>query len=107
MRQSTVLAVAALSVCLSGCLTTETPLAPNIVRLDTDAPFSSDAASHTMVRAAQLTLQNGYAYFRLIPIYWTNSGFSHVGVTVAMFHPGEAGAYGAFDAWAVLAGRGP
>ena len=106
MRQSTFSAVAALGACLSGCVTTEeTPLAPNFVRLDTSAPFPTDAASNTMRRAAEVTLQNGYTYFRLTPIYSTNEAFSDVGVTVVMFHEHEAGAVGAFNARAVLATR--
>jgi len=107
MRQSTFLAVAALSACLSGCATTqETPLAPNFVRLDTSAPFTSELASQTMQRAAELTLQNGYTHFRLTPMYWTTGG-TGVGVTVVMFHAGEAGAIGAFDATTALANRSP
>ena len=103
MRRSTFLAVAALSACLSGCATTEeTPLAPNFVRLDTRAPFTSELASQTMQRAAELTLRNGYTDFRLTPMYWTS--FS-VGVLVVMFHAGEAGAFDAFDARTVLANR--
>lgn len=103
MRQSTFLAIAALSACLSGCATTEeTRLAPNLVGLDTQAPFASEAANQTMRRAAELTLQNGYTYFRLDPLYWTPSG-TGVGVTVVMFHAGEAGAIGAFDARTILA----
>ena len=93
------LAVAALSACLSSCATTqETLLAPNFVGLDTDAPFASEAASQTIRRAAELTLQSGYTYFRLDPLYWTPGG-TGVGVTVIMFHAGEAGA---IDARTVL-----
>jgi len=103
MRQSTFLAVAALSACLSGCAATEeTQLAPNLVGLDTQAPFASEAANQTIRRAAELTLQNGYTHFRLDPLYWTPGG-TGVGVTVVMFHAGEAGAIGAFDARTILA----
>jgi hypothetical protein len=52
-------------------------------------------------RAAELTLQNGYSAFRLMPIYV--HAFDEFGVTVVMFH---AGAYGAFDAAAVLRKQG-
>jgi hypothetical protein len=103
MRRSTFFAVAALTACLSGCATTEeTQLAPDFVRLDTSAPFTSELASRTMQRAAELTLQNGYTHFRLTPMYWTSSS---VGVLVVMFHAGEAGAIGAFDARTALANR--
>jgi hypothetical protein len=60
---------AAFGVVVCGCVTTqEMPLAPNVVRLDTHAMgavFTGQAVPQTMRRAAELTLQNGYAYFRL------------------------------------------
>jgi hypothetical protein len=43
------------------------PLAPNAVRLDTQASgllFADKAGSATMKRAAELTLQSGYSHFR-------------------------------------------
>ena len=58
-------------ICLfaAGCSNTqEMPLAPNMVRLDTQASgllFTSQATSQTMRRAAELTLQNDYSHFRL------------------------------------------
>jgi hypothetical protein len=61
--------VAAIGLSLSACVSTqEMPLAPNEVRLDTHAAgalFTRQATSVTMRRAAELTLQNGYSYFRL------------------------------------------
>ena len=54
---------------LGGCVSTqEMPLAPNVVQLDTHASgalFTGQATGQTMKRAAELTLQNGYTYFRL------------------------------------------
>ncbi len=99
------LSALALGLLIAGCGSTrEILLAPNFVRLDTHAPFTSQAANQTMLRAAELTLQNGYAYFRLSPMYWTTGDLgTDVGATVVMFHAGEAGATGAFDAKAVLA----
>jgi hypothetical protein len=86
---------------LVGCDTIqETALAPNMVRLDVEpyaAPFVGGA---TMRRAAELTLQNGYSAFRLMPIYV--HGFDEFGVTVVMFHIGDRSAYGAFNAEAAL-----
>jgi hypothetical protein len=64
------LALASIS-CLfaAGCIhTDEMPLAPNMVRLDTQASgllFAGQATSQTMGHAAELTLQNGYSHFRL------------------------------------------
>ena len=109
MRFSRLWVVAALGAFLVGCRSTEeVPLAPNFVRLDTHAPFASETEGQTMRRAAEVTLANGYSYFQLTPIYWTNGDLgSTAGVTVVMFHAGEAGAIGAFDARAVLAFRGP
>ena len=67
MRKSIVAIIAGLGV--SACVSTqEMPLAPNEVRLDTHAAgalFTGQAAGVTMRRAAELTLQNGYSYFRL------------------------------------------
>ena len=52
----------------AGCIhTQELPLAPNVVRLDTQASgllFAGQATTQTMRRAAELTLQNGYTHFR-------------------------------------------
>ncbi len=93
------LVVAALA--LAGCAgVQETAFAPNMVRLDVKpyaAPFVRET---TMRRAAELTLQNGYSAFRLMPIYV--NAFDDFGVTVVMFHAGDPRAYDAFDAAAVL-----
>lgn len=89
------------ALALAGCAgIQETPMAPNMVRLDVGpyaAPFVGEA---TMRRAAELTLQNGYGAFRLMPIY--AHGFDKFGVTVVMFHAGNTSAYGAFNAATVL-----
>ena len=135
------LSALAIGLSIAGCISTqEMPLAPNIVRLDTEAKgllFTGQATSQTMRRAAELTLQSGYSHFRLeqaqvgqgsefagmyssgsASIYGNaygatayGSGFStpimaptaNVAATVVMFHSGEVGAKGAFDAKAVLA----
>ena len=59
----------AFGLSIAGCVTTqEMPLAPNVVRLDTQASgllFAGQATGQTMRRAAELTLQNGYSHFRL------------------------------------------
>ena len=105
MRRYMVAVIAAplLGAALSACASMqELPLAPNIVRLDmhgSRAPLVRDA---TMRRAAELTLQNGYSAFRLTPIYML--AFDDFGVTVVMFHAGDPGANGAFDAAAILNG---
>lgn len=145
MRISALLA-ALTPVLFVACVTTqEMPLAPNVVRLDTEARgalFVGQAPKATMKRAAELTLAKGFTHFRFDQAqmgqgselagvvmnttgnasytpgayggtgYGSYSGFStatpvmaptsHVGVTVIMFHAGEPGATGAFDATAVL-----
>jgi hypothetical protein len=129
---------------LQACATTsEMPLAPNMVRLDTQASglaFTGSAPSLTMKKAAETTLARGYTHFRLEQVstssgrqlagvmgnntgsfnastfgrstYGTYSGTSYatpvyaptanIGVTVVMFHTGEPGARGAWDAADVL-----
>lgn len=66
LRNIAATTMAALAV--GGCIRTqEMPLAPNVVRLDTEASgllFAGQASAHTMRRAAELTLQNGYSHFR-------------------------------------------
>ncbi len=61
--------IASLGMVLAGCVSTqEMPLAPNIVRLDTSAKgalFVGHAGDLTLQRAAQVTIRNGYEYFRL------------------------------------------
>lgn len=55
---------------MSACTTTnEIALAPNVVRLDTQAQglaFVGSASEVTMQRAAQATLERGYTHFRVI-----------------------------------------
>lgn len=62
------LLLAAATVALAACVNTEEmPLAPNVVRLDTQASgalFVGQAPKATLRRAAELTLQNGYTHFR-------------------------------------------
>jgi hypothetical protein len=93
--------VVAVALPLAGCASIqETAFAPNMVRLDVKpyaAPFVREA---TLRRAAELTLQNGYSAFRLVPIY--AFAFDDFSVTVVMFHLGDPSAYDAFDAVEVL-----
>ena len=57
-----------LALLAAGCIRTqEMPLAPNVVRLDTQASgllFVGQTTEQTMRRAAQITLENGYTHFR-------------------------------------------
>ena len=75
-----------------------------MVRLDVKPYAEPLVREATLRRAAELTLQNGYSAFRLMPIYVY--AFDDFGVTVVMFRVGDPGAYGAFNAAAVLQKHG-
>lgn len=70
MSRSVTKAAVAASLLLftTACITTqEMPLAPNVVRLDTQAAgllFTGKVASTTMRRAAEITIAKGYTHFR-------------------------------------------
>lgn len=134
------LIVLAVGMTVAGCVSTqEMQLAPNMVRLDTSARgalFVGHAGDVTLQRAAQVTVKNGYQFFRLeqaqmgqgsqlvgVSSFGSASAYgnpygatafgssfstpmyaptSDIGVTVVMFHPGEPGAKGAFDAAEML-----
>lgn len=82
---------------LAGCATTsEMPLAPNVVRLDTQASgalFTSSAGAITLKKAAEATLARGYTHFRLDQAS-TSSGQRFVGMTTNTFGNGQATAFG-------------
>jgi hypothetical protein len=54
--------------CTGACISTqEMPLAPDVVRLDTQAAgflYTGKVVSTTMRRAAELTIEKGYTHFR-------------------------------------------
>ena len=93
-----VLAIALLSV--AGCATTsEMPLAPNMVRLDTQASgllFVGSAPSITMKKAAEATISRGYTHFRLEQAT-TGSGSRLVGVQSSS--TGAANVYGNYGTY--------
>jgi hypothetical protein len=94
-------ALIAVALALAGCANIqETAFAPNMVRLDIKPYAEPLVGEATLRRAAELTLQNGYSAFQLMPIYV--HAFDEFGVTVVMFRAGDPSAYGAFDAAAVL-----
>jgi len=129
LRMRKIILSGLLAAALGGCVSTqEIPLAPNMVRIDTEAGgrlFVGQAVPQTMRRAAEATIARGYTHFRLEQANLsqgsrlggatvTNYGGGFVGVqaqrvqtasasaTVLMFHAHEAGAQGAFEAQAVL-----
>jgi hypothetical protein len=99
------------------------PLAPNIVRIDTQAGgylFTGQAVPATMRAAAKATLLRGYSHFKFADagmnqgsvttgVITSNSGATLIhaptasaAATVVMFHADEPGAQGAFEAEQVL-----
>jgi len=119
MRPTSIVIAATMAVLTSACVhTTETSLAPNVVRLDTRAQgalFTAQTKAQTMRKAAEATLRNGYTHFSLsdgssrdgvfaggtmaTPVAFPTSS---VGVTVHMFRADEPGARNAFKAEDVL-----
>ena len=113
---------------LAGCLSTqEMPLAPNVVRIDTQAGgwlFTGQTVPQTMRAAAKATLDRGYTHFKFADAAMSqgsvvtgavasggyNFGSASVvraptasaAATVIMFHANESGAQGAFEAEQVL-----
>ncbi|MBZ9841032.1 hypothetical protein [Mesorhizobium sp. CA5] len=87
----TVFLTAALA--LAGCATTsEMPLAPNVVRLDTHASgalFTGSAGAITMKKAAEATLSRGYTHFRFDQAS-TASGSRFVGMSSNTFGSANA-----------------
>lgn len=118
-----------LAVPLGGCITTqEMPLAPNMVRIDTQARgllFTGQAVPQTMRAAANATLARGYTHFKLVDasmgqgsvmtgavatygngigtVSAINAPIAGNAVTVVMFHADDPQAKDAFDAQQVLA----
>jgi hypothetical protein len=89
-----------LLACLAGCATTsEMPLAPNAVRLDTRASgllFVDSAPAITMKKAAEATLSRGYTHFRLEQAT-TGSGSRLVGIQSST--TGTANVYGNYGTY--------
>lgn len=91
--------VAGIVLCamLSSCATTsEMPLAPNAVRLDTNASgliFTSAAGAITMKKAAEATVKRGYTHFRLDHVA-TAQGSRFVGMNTNTYGNASANVYG-------------
>ncbi|TBC99000.1 hypothetical protein ELH07_09555 [Rhizobium ruizarguesonis] len=92
-----ILGVAGLAYILAACATTsEMPLAPNMVRLDTNASgliFTSAAGAITMKKAAEATIRRGYTHFRLEQAQ-TASGSRFVGMNTYGSGTAQASVYG-------------
>lgn len=81
---------------VAACATTsEMPLAPNMVRLDTQASgllFTSTAGQATLVKAAEATKKRGYSHFRLTDAT-TARGSQMVGMQAQTFGSYNSGFY--------------
>jgi len=87
MNIKTMSAVALIAIVLAGCITTqEMPLAPNVVRIDTQAGgflFTGQTVPTTMRAAAKATLDRGYTHFK----------FAEAGVAQGSVVTGAMGSY--------------
>jgi hypothetical protein len=92
MKLLHVAALAAMIPLVACTTTNETPIAPNVVRLDTSAQgllFTGHAGDDTLKKAAETTIAHGYQYFRFADVT-TGSGSQFGGVITS----GSANAYG-------------
>jgi peptidoglycan/LPS O-acetylase OafA/YrhL len=109
----------ALTLSLAACLSTQVEsLAPNMVRLNikgNDAPSDSTAIKDLLLLAAKETLARDYALFRFADMRAQSAGSlnaadglrANFSVTVIMFHVGEQGANGVFDARQIIEANTP
>lgn len=78
---------------LAGCISTqELPLAPNSVRIDTQAQgvfFTGQTVPQTMRAAARATLDRGYSHFRLV-----DTGLSQGSMVTGTLESGTTTVYG-------------
>jgi hypothetical protein len=78
------LALAALAICLTGCVSTgDMPLAKNVYQVNVEARgalFVGGAQNAALKRAAELTIKNGYTSF-IIQNPSVQTGSSYVGTT--------------------------
>ena len=97
MRAAAIGLLFGMGLLTSACITTqEMPLAPNVVRLDTQASgllFVGQAAPKTLKRAAELSLQKGYTHFRL-----GQANVSQGSVLAGVYSSAESTSYGSATA---------
>jgi hypothetical protein len=115
----TIALLVALTLPLAACLSTQVEsLAPNMVRLNikgNDAPSDSTAIKDLLLLAAKETLARDYALFRFADMRAQSAGSlvaadglrANFSVTVIMFHAGEQGANGVFDARQIVESNTP
>lgn len=96
MNKGFVVAVLLCAALVSCATTNEMVLAPNVVRLDTNASgliYTSQAGQITMKRAAEATIKRGYTHFRLEQAT-TSQGSQMVGMSTYGSGFGQASMYG-------------
>jgi hypothetical protein len=115
----TIALLVALALSLAACLSTQVEsLAPNMVRLNikgNDAPSDPTAIKDLLLLAAKETLARDYALFRFADMRAQSAGSlnaadgmrANFSVTVIMFHAGEQGANGVFDARQIIEANTP
>ncbi len=102
MRLIALAFAAAVSLPLAGCVTTNTTdIAPNVVRLDTDASgalFQGQAGPENMKAAAQATIARGFTCFKFADVQTGQSrefaGMYTTGQATAFGNYGMANVYG-------------
>jgi hypothetical protein len=115
----TIALLVALTLSLAACLSTQVEtLAPKMMRLNVkgnDAPSDQTAIKDLLLLAAKETLARNYELFRFAEMRAQSAGALNAGdksranfsVTVIMFHPGEQGANGVFDAKLIVDANTP
>lgn len=96
MKRIALLYLFAAATLVSCATTSEMPLAPNMVRLDTSASgliYTSQAGQITMKKAAEATLTRGYTHFRLEQAA-TSQGSQLVGMNTHTTGWGQTNVYG-------------
>lgn len=92
------------ALALSGCVTTRTTdIAPNVVRLDTEAGgllFQGQAAPETMRKAAEATVARGYKYFKFADV---STGQSRE--LAGIYSSGQAQVYGGYNSVSIYGNR--
>lgn len=113
-RLNAAFAVLILALSLAACLSTKVEtLAPNMARLNMtadDTPSDSGALKEVLTVAAKETLARGYTHFRfadlaVAPVRSLTSNEpakANFSVILVMFHEGEQGTQGVFDARRIL-----
>ena len=87
MKYLTIIALLGMTM-LSGCETMDaTPITPDTFKLDTNASgllFTGNAGSDTLLKAAQITQNNGHTYFKFLQDA-SGTGTAYAGTTAGIY----------------------